>query len=48
MYPKEVQMDHRLDEGNNNERYRRHWWAYQLWLPSTRPAPPPASLADAP
>ncbi|EUC58392.1 ABC transporter protein YOR1 [Rhizoctonia solani AG-3 Rhs1AP] len=39
-------MDHRLDEGINNERYRKHW--YQLWLPSTRPAPPPASLADAP
>ncbi|CAE6379048.1 unnamed protein product [Rhizoctonia solani] len=38
-------MDHHLDEGNNNERYRRHW--YQVWLPSTRPAPPPASLADA-
>ncbi|CAE6471481.1 unnamed protein product [Rhizoctonia solani] len=38
-------MDHRLDEGDNNARYRRHW--YQLWLPSTRPNPPPASLADA-
>ncbi|CAE7233383.1 unnamed protein product, partial [Rhizoctonia solani] len=38
-------MDHTLDQGNNNERYRRHW--YQLWLPSTPPAPPPASLADA-
>ncbi|KAH7335823.1 ABC protein [Rhizoctonia solani] len=56
-------MDHRLDEGNNNERYRQHWWAfpvkqrekrtlivlfrYQLWLPSTRPTPPPGSLANA-
>ncbi|GAB1524453.1 hypothetical protein RhiTH_007607 [Rhizoctonia solani] len=36
---------HDLDAGNGNERYRRHW--YQLWMPSTRPAPPPASLADA-
>ncbi|KAJ1300470.1 hypothetical protein OPQ81_005285 [Rhizoctonia solani] len=38
-------MEHRLNEGENYERYRRHW--YQLWLPSTRPSPPPTSLADA-
>ncbi|CAE6437055.1 unnamed protein product [Rhizoctonia solani] len=40
-----VRKRHELDAGNSNERYRRHW--YQLWLPSTRPAPPPASLAEA-
>ncbi|KAG8750569.1 hypothetical protein FRC12_012828 [Ceratobasidium sp. 428] len=38
-------MNHQLDEGDSNVRYRRHW--YQFWIPSNRPPPPPASLADA-
>ncbi|QRV82925.1 ABC transporter transmembrane region [Ceratobasidium sp. AG-Ba] len=38
-------MNHQLDEGDANERYRRHW--YQLWIPSSRPPPPPSSLNDA-
>ncbi|KAG9119276.1 hypothetical protein FRC07_005764, partial [Ceratobasidium sp. 392] len=38
-------MNHQLDEGDSNERYRRHW--YQFWIPSNRPPPPPPSLAEA-
>ncbi|KAB5592292.1 ABC transporter C family [Ceratobasidium theobromae] len=41
---RKVRMDPSLDEGQGEERYRRHW--YQVWLPSSRP-PPPSSLAGA-